>query len=174
MADYYIGKNNQQLGPYTLDQINQLLVSGGINRTDLAWSEGWPTWMPLSEVPGIVSISPTLPPAPSVESLEVSEYWKKKFRLVEKAGKWNGLSWSNGKALSFSEKGELVSLPGLALGPIVYFYLGMWKKGLVILLVGIVLLIVLGQVAPLLAGAMIGAYCGGSVVYDYYQFKLKR
>jgi hypothetical protein len=62
----YVGKNGQQLGPFSLEEINRKLAEGTFAPTDLAWYEGAPGWAPLSGVAGVV-IPPTslATPAPS-------------------------------------------------------------------------------------------------------------
>jgi GYF domain 2 len=62
----YIGKNGQQLGPFSLEEINRKLADGTFAGTDLAWYEGAAGWAPLSGVTGVVipSITPTLTPIP--------------------------------------------------------------------------------------------------------------
>jgi GYF domain 2 len=70
----YIGKNGQQLGPFSLEEVNRKLADGIFTGTDLAWYEGAAGWAPLSGVPGVVirqapaSTSPPIPvstPAPT-------------------------------------------------------------------------------------------------------------
>src|SRR3954468_15981286 len=56
----YVGKNGQQLGPFTLDEVISKLADGTFVGTDLAWFEGAAGWAPLSGVPGI-----TIRPAPA-------------------------------------------------------------------------------------------------------------
>ncbi|WP_445115732.1 RDD family protein [Acinetobacter sp. WZC-1] len=46
----YLARNNQQAGPYTLDQINQMLASQQILLTDLTWHQGMAEWKPLGEL----------------------------------------------------------------------------------------------------------------------------
>jgi hypothetical protein len=62
----YVGKNGQQLGPFSLEEINRKLADGTFAGTDLAWYEGAAGWAPLSGVTGVVipSITPTLTPIP--------------------------------------------------------------------------------------------------------------
>lgn len=63
----YVGKNGQQLGPFSLEEINRKLADGTFLGTDLAWYEGAAGWAPLSGVPGVV-IPPAAPspvPAPA-------------------------------------------------------------------------------------------------------------
>lgn len=66
----YVGKNGQQLGPFSLEEINRKLADGTFAATDLAWYEGAAGWAPLAGVPGVVipATSPTTPapsPAPA-------------------------------------------------------------------------------------------------------------
>jgi hypothetical protein len=66
----YVGKNGQQLGPFSLEEVNHKLADGTFAGTDLAWYEGAAGWAPLSGVAGVV-IPPSAPaasipaPAPS-------------------------------------------------------------------------------------------------------------
>ena len=46
----YLARNNQQAGPYTLEQINQMLASQQVLLTDLAWHQGMPEWKALGEL----------------------------------------------------------------------------------------------------------------------------
>ena len=46
----YLARNNQQAGPYTVDQINQMLASQQVLLTDLAWYQGMPEWKALGEL----------------------------------------------------------------------------------------------------------------------------
>jgi len=60
----YVTKNGQQLGPYTMAEAQNLLRSGTLAATDLAWREGLPNWIPLYQVPGFVLVPPAPPPPP--------------------------------------------------------------------------------------------------------------
>jgi len=62
----YVGKNGQQLGPFSLEEVNRKLADGTFLGTDLAWYEGAAGWAPLSGVAGVV-IPKAAPatPAPS-------------------------------------------------------------------------------------------------------------
>ncbi|MFN2624074.1 MAG: GYF domain-containing protein [Chthoniobacterales bacterium] len=66
----YVGKNGQQLGPFSLEEVNRKLSDGSFVGTDLAWYEGAAGWAPLSGVAGVVipAASPATPaptPAPT-------------------------------------------------------------------------------------------------------------
>lgn len=49
----FIGRDDQQYGPYTVEQINEFLVSGHILSTDLAWYEGAAEWAPVASIKGV-------------------------------------------------------------------------------------------------------------------------
>ncbi len=51
-------RNNQQTGPYPEEQARQLLASGQVSGTDLAWRNGMAEWKPLSEVLAVLSAGP--------------------------------------------------------------------------------------------------------------------
>lgn len=46
----YLARNNQQAGPYTIEQVNQMLASQQILLTDLAWHQGMVEWKALGEL----------------------------------------------------------------------------------------------------------------------------
>ena len=46
----YLARNNQQAGPYTVEQINQMLTSQQVLLTDLAWHQGMSEWKALGEL----------------------------------------------------------------------------------------------------------------------------
>jgi hypothetical protein len=46
----YLARNNQQAGPYTLEQLNQMLANQQVLLTDLAWHQGMTEWKPLGEL----------------------------------------------------------------------------------------------------------------------------
>jgi hypothetical protein len=60
----YVGKSGQQLGPFSLEEVNRKLADGTFAGTDLAWYEGAAGWAPLSGVPGAV-IPAAAPPTPA-------------------------------------------------------------------------------------------------------------
>lgn len=64
----YLARNGQQAGPYTLEQLNQMLTSQQVLLTDLIWHEGMSEWKTLGEVThgqakylpdGAVAVEPT-------------------------------------------------------------------------------------------------------------------
>jgi len=68
----YITKNGQQLGPYSMAEVQNLLRSGTLDITELAWQEGLPDWVPLHQIPGFVFVPPA-PPAPPVATTTPEE-----------------------------------------------------------------------------------------------------
>jgi len=48
----YLARNNEQAGPYTLEQVNAMLSNKQIVLTDLAWHEGMANWLPLGQLTG--------------------------------------------------------------------------------------------------------------------------
>ena len=48
----YLARNNEQAGPYTLEQVNAMLSNKQIVLTDLAWHEGMTNWLPLGQLTG--------------------------------------------------------------------------------------------------------------------------
>lgn len=46
----YLARNNQQAGPYTLEQLNQMLANQQVMLTDLAWHQGMAEWKALGEL----------------------------------------------------------------------------------------------------------------------------
>lgn len=46
----YLYQNDQQIGPYTEQQIRELVSAGTIQENDVCWHEGLPDWQPLNTV----------------------------------------------------------------------------------------------------------------------------
>ena len=57
-----INRNGQQLGPYTLEQVNEYLAAGSLSPNDPAWHEGLAEWVPLNQLEGIVVPAASTPP----------------------------------------------------------------------------------------------------------------
>jgi Domain of unknown function (DUF4190)/GYF domain 2 len=54
-----------QLGPFPIEQVNQLLRSGGVTFQDMGWAPGMPEWKPLSEFAELQSARDSVPPPPA-------------------------------------------------------------------------------------------------------------
>jgi len=50
-AQYYYNNNGQQAGPFTADQIKQMIASGQISLTTLVWKSGTPSWVAAGTLP---------------------------------------------------------------------------------------------------------------------------
>lgn len=50
--EIYLARNNQQAGPYSLEQLNLMLANGQVQLTDLAWHVGMTAWQALGELTG--------------------------------------------------------------------------------------------------------------------------
>jgi hypothetical protein len=48
--NFHIFKNNQQIGPYSLEQINTYIQQASLNADDLCWQDGWTEWRPISTI----------------------------------------------------------------------------------------------------------------------------
>lgn len=77
-----------------------------------------------------------------IASLEVSEKWKRKFVLIDKAG---GPSLKKIKGLTFGERLKIPgsNIWGFFFGPFYYLAKGMWKKALTYFLITVVVVIAL-------------------------------
>lgn len=59
MSEYYIGKNNERLGPFPLEK----LISNGLTPDSLVWCQGMPGWKRATEVPEVAALFAPQPPA---------------------------------------------------------------------------------------------------------------
>lgn len=50
--DFYVFKNNQQVGPFSLMALREKLQKGEFAYTDLAWRDGLKDWTPLKDILG--------------------------------------------------------------------------------------------------------------------------
>lgn len=58
----YLARNNVQAGPYTLEQLNQMLASGQVALDDLIWHKGMSEWRTVGDVTqGQAFYQPALP-----------------------------------------------------------------------------------------------------------------
>jgi len=53
-VEFLIVKDGQQLGPFTMDQVNAQLAGGMIDPEDLCWCEGFDDWHPINQVEGFI------------------------------------------------------------------------------------------------------------------------
>jgi hypothetical protein len=50
----FIHRDEEDFGPYTVEEAQHYIASGQLLREDYSWYEGAPDWMPLEEIPGVV------------------------------------------------------------------------------------------------------------------------
>jgi hypothetical protein len=63
--ELYLNQNGEQVGPYTEDQISEMIHSGALTRNDIVWHEGLSEWQPLHAVFDLPA--PVAPPAPAYQ-----------------------------------------------------------------------------------------------------------
>ncbi len=63
---FYIAKNGNQAGPFSLAQISAQVSAGTLGINDLAWAEGMPSWVTVAEI----LRQPGLPPAGAPPALQ--------------------------------------------------------------------------------------------------------
>ena len=52
--EIFVGKNEEQYGPFTVNQINESIAKGEFSLEDLGWYEGLDEWKPLRNIEGII------------------------------------------------------------------------------------------------------------------------
>jgi len=82
----FIHNGGKQLGPFPESQVSEMLRTGQVTGTDLAWSEGMETWKPLSlfaqfqaggppPIPGQPPVPPVVSVPPSQRKTEPLSIW---------------------------------------------------------------------------------------------------
>ncbi|HTS29408.1 MAG TPA: GYF domain-containing protein [Bryobacteraceae bacterium] len=69
--NYYIARDGQQFGPYTLAEVQQYVKDGNILLTDLAHSEGMASWVPVQQILGNIPVPQQPAPAPNYGQVPV-------------------------------------------------------------------------------------------------------
>ena len=66
----YLYQNEQQVGPYSEEQLREMVAFKSITQTDLAWYEGLPQWQTLNTILAFPAppISPTTPNPPVIQT----------------------------------------------------------------------------------------------------------
>jgi hypothetical protein len=60
----HVARDGQQLGQYSVEEVNRKLADGTFSPTDLGWHEGAAGWAPLSSIAGV-----TMPAGPAIPIL---------------------------------------------------------------------------------------------------------
>jgi membrane protease subunit (stomatin/prohibitin family) len=59
---YFVAANNQQAGPFGLDELQQQVQGGQLTRATLVWTQGMANWTPAGEVAELNALLAHLPP----------------------------------------------------------------------------------------------------------------
>lgn len=72
MSEIRIARQGQEWGPYPVNDVNEMLVTGQFSHNDLGWTPGLAEWVPLGQIPGILpfpsasaAAPPPMPAAPT-------------------------------------------------------------------------------------------------------------
>ena len=71
--DYYIYKDDNQTGPFTLSQLQSMWVSGLVTANTLYWQEGSPDWLPLGTINAL--FAEAVESSPRVSTIPVRYYY---------------------------------------------------------------------------------------------------
>ena len=55
MSSYYVSTVNGTEGPYTVQTLQGMVVSGAVKRNSLVFAAGGKDWLPLYQAPGVLS-----------------------------------------------------------------------------------------------------------------------
>lgn len=90
------------------------------------------------------TVPPRLPPRDNIARLDVSDAWKRKFRLIEKAG---GPDLPDFRELPFGDRMSInINFLALFFGPIYYIVKGLWRQAVVYFVVAFVLILILDAI----------------------------
>ena len=78
-------RNDQQEGPYELDEIDRALREGKLSATDLAWQDGLADWLPLGELVGLQEPVPPVVSAAKTASSGISRAIDQKVAQLDSA-----------------------------------------------------------------------------------------
>lgn len=82
--------------------------------------------------------------SPDISTQEISDAWKEKFALIEKAG---GVKLPKAGELGFRERSKVTfNIWGFLFAPFYYLAKGMWKKAMVLTALSIVIVVVLDAI----------------------------
>ena len=80
-----INRDGREVGPYTLEQVNQLLAEGSLLPTDLAWYDPMETWAERSQVATNLNQAAA---SPQIEETAAGEYrGGRRYRILKPQGR---------------------------------------------------------------------------------------
>jgi hypothetical protein len=112
---------------------------------------------------------------PKIDSLRVSDGWRRKFRLIDKAG---GAQLPNLRALPRNERSDIgFNVLGFLFGPFYYVAKGMWRKAIAFFGAVIAIVYVLSIIMEMLGWGEVSKFAGygASAIFavradiDYYK-----
>jgi hypothetical protein len=59
---YFVAANNQQTGPFGIEELQRQAQSGQLTRTSLVWTEGMANWTAAGEVMELTTLFASMPP----------------------------------------------------------------------------------------------------------------
>jgi len=65
-VQFHIALNGQQLGPFPVAVLQQMIPAGTFNATSLVWRQGLAAWQPAATMPELAALFSTPPPPPPV------------------------------------------------------------------------------------------------------------
>jgi hypothetical protein len=96
----WINRAGQNLGTFTLEEVQRGLAQGQFVATDLGWREGMETWKPLSEFPDL-QIPPAREPGVPVVPIGRSTTPVASTALATTEGQEDGPAWEQRQTLGF-------------------------------------------------------------------------
>ncbi|WP_411882319.1 DUF2628 domain-containing protein [Polaromonas sp. YR568] len=130
---------------------------------------------PFAPPQSTVSDVPELPVAAAIAALPVSDSWKARFQLIEKAG---GVKLPDAKALGSGERMKVMfNVLAFLFGPIYYLAKGMWKKAIALFVVCVAVVVLIQLLLEITGYAQFGKPLGYGVAavfairanIDYYK-----
>ena len=64
---YHVAVNGQSAGPYNIETLAQMALSGALTKTSLVWKAGMTDWMEAGSVQELQSLFGNIPPAPPIK-----------------------------------------------------------------------------------------------------------
>tara|TARA_B110000305_G_C19421895_1_gene631395 strand:+ start:275 stop:643 length:369 start_codon:yes stop_codon:yes gene_type:complete len=71
--DIFIFQNEEQVGPFSIDDINSHIANGTYTAEDFGWYEGAADWMPLKDIEGVIVTSGGSSQSPAESEVAVGE-----------------------------------------------------------------------------------------------------
>jgi hypothetical protein len=59
---FFAAIDGKQAGPYTVEQLSQLISAGSINQASQLWKKGMPAWAAANTIPELASLFNNMPP----------------------------------------------------------------------------------------------------------------